>query len=82
MPLLVTGGKSGDIAVHDFRYIAGGKTKRHRAVARDPLNSPTAQYPSKLGENTGRKLGQQGKAGMSWYLPHAHSGTTWFQSGI
>lgn len=28
-PLIVTGGKGGDVGLHDFRYIATGRTKRH-----------------------------------------------------
>ncbi|KAF6136184.1 hypothetical protein GIB67_001593 [Kingdonia uniflora] len=29
-PFIVTGGKGGDVGLHDFRFIATGKTKRHR----------------------------------------------------
>lgn len=29
-PLIVTGGKSGDVALHDFRFISTGKSKHHR----------------------------------------------------
>ncbi|KAJ1283904.1 hypothetical protein BS78_03G163200 [Paspalum vaginatum] len=29
-PLAVTGGKSGDIALHDFRFLSTGKSKHHR----------------------------------------------------
>lgn len=29
-PLIVTGGKSGDVGLHDFRFIATGKTKRNK----------------------------------------------------
>ncbi|KAL5716968.1 hypothetical protein ACHQM5_010067 [Ranunculus cassubicifolius] len=29
-PLIVTGGRGGDIGLHDFRFIATGKSKRHK----------------------------------------------------
>ena len=29
-PLIVTGGKGGDVGLHDFRYIVTGKAKRHK----------------------------------------------------
>ncbi|KAK8688255.1 hypothetical protein V6N13_087028 [Hibiscus sabdariffa] len=29
-PRIVTGGKNGDVGLHDFRYIATERTKRHR----------------------------------------------------
>ena len=29
-PLIVTGGKSGDVALHDFRFISTGKSKNQK----------------------------------------------------
>lgn len=38
-PLIVTGGEGGDVALHDFRFIATGKTKRHRNSSQQDLKS-------------------------------------------
>lgn len=32
-PLIVTGGKSGDVALHDFRFVSTGKSKHHKTSA-------------------------------------------------
>ncbi|XP_017699904.2 uncharacterized protein LOC103713736 isoform X2 [Phoenix dactylifera] len=69
-PLIVTGGKGGDVGLHDFRFIATGKTKRHRhsnehdyqPSTLHEMNSGTSKY----GENTN---------GMVWYIPKAHLGS-------
>lgn len=34
-PMIVTGGKNGDVGLHDFRYIATGKMKKQRNVDGD-----------------------------------------------
>lgn len=72
-PFILTGGKSGDVGLHDFRYIATGKTKRHKisdngeqtSILSD-INLPT--------DNT-KKVGEHNQNGMLWYIPKAHSGT-------
>lgn len=68
-PLIVTGGKGGDVGLHDFRYIATGKSKRHRQSGDQDLKSSSIQNNNtetlKHGENTN---------GMLWYIPKAHSG--------
>jgi hypothetical protein len=66
-PLIVTGGKNGDVGLHDFRYIATGRTKRHN------MNS---NLPSNIDMQTGvgRQLGGQNPNGMLWYMPKAHLG--------
>ncbi|XP_020264174.1 uncharacterized protein LOC109840081 [Asparagus officinalis] len=38
-PLIVTGGKNGDVGVHDFRFIATGKTKRNKNSSQQDLKS-------------------------------------------
>lgn len=38
-PLIVTGGKSGDVGLHDFRFIATGKTKRNKNSGQQDLKS-------------------------------------------
>lgn len=67
-PLIVTGGKNGDVGLHDFRYIATGRTKRHN------MNS---NLPSNIDMQTGvgRQLGGQNPNGMLWYMPKAHLGS-------
>ncbi|PIA28838.1 hypothetical protein AQUCO_06600041v1 [Aquilegia coerulea] len=65
-PLIVTGGKDGDVGLHDFRFIATGKTKRHR-------HSNSATLETQLGVS--RKFGEQHSKGMLWYIPKAHLGS-------
>lgn len=63
-PLIVTGGKGGDVGLHDFRYIATGKAKRHRRadnMGQSPITSSTHDK-------------DQNVDGMVWYIPKAHSG--------
>lgn len=64
-PLIVTGGKGGDVGLHDFRYIATGKTRRQISAAM------TACIQSEFSD----KLGNQDHNGMLWYIPKAHSGS-------
>lgn len=65
-PLIVTGGKSGDVGVHDFRYIATGRPKKHNGEHKFNASS-TAGLQIKHGD--------QNRNGMLWYIPKAHSGT-------
>ncbi|BBG97665.1 transducin family protein / WD-40 repeat family protein [Prunus dulcis] len=73
-PLIVTGGKGGDVGLHDFRYIATGRSKRHR-------HSDKGEQVMKTSSNidvhpgNGTKLGEQNQNGMLWYIPKAHSGS-------
>ncbi|XP_057454842.1 uncharacterized protein LOC130746287 isoform X2 [Lotus japonicus] len=64
-PLIVTGGKGGDVGVHDFRYIATGKAKRHRRADSGGQSSITSLNYEK----------DQNIDGMLWYIPKAHSGS-------
>ena len=66
-PLVVTCGKSGDIALHDFRYIATGKSKRHKSSNHETF--PHGEQSSKK-----QRDGELNLNGMVWYLPKAHSG--------
>ncbi|KAK7292823.1 hypothetical protein RJT34_15677 [Clitoria ternatea] len=64
-PLIVTGGKGGDVGLHDFRYIATGKAKRHRR-------------PNSIGQSSATSLthdNDRNVDGMLWYIPKAHSGS-------
>ncbi|ESW07263.1 hypothetical protein PHAVU_010G115000 [Phaseolus vulgaris] len=64
-PLIVTGGKGGDVGLHDFRYIATGKAKRHR-------------HTDNIGQSSAKSLARdkdQNVDGMLWYIPKAHSGS-------
>lgn len=63
-PLIVTGGKSGDVGLHDFRFIATGRTKKHRHSSEQDLKS--MHETSKYGEDAN---------GMIWYIPKAHLGS-------
>ncbi|TMW99714.1 hypothetical protein EJD97_002109 [Solanum chilense] len=67
-PLIVTGGKGGDVGLHDFRYIATGKTKRqkHTEIGDHGVNSMV---------DTQKKTGDQNRHGMLWYIPKAHAGS-------
>ncbi|KAJ1378686.1 WD40/YVTN repeat-like-containing domain superfamily [Sesbania bispinosa] len=64
-PLIVTGGKGGDVGVHDFRYIATGKAKRHRradSIGQSSITSLTSDKDPNVD-------------GILWYIPKAHSGS-------
>ncbi|KAJ6729607.1 RABCONNECTIN-3A [Salix viminalis] len=67
-PLIVTGGKGGDVGLHDFRYIATGRTKRHNMNNNSPSNIDTQT-------GDGHQLGGQNRNGMLWYMPKAHLGS-------
>lgn len=72
-PLIVTGGKNGDVGLHDFRYIATGKTKRHRHHDSVEISINTSSNADmKKGAS---KQGDQNHGGMLWYIPKAHLGT-------
>ncbi|KAJ9546551.1 hypothetical protein OSB04_019094 [Centaurea solstitialis] len=69
-PLIVTGGKGGDVGVHDFRYIATGRPKRHK-------NSDNTEQKFNASSTAGlqNKHGDHNRNGMLWYIPNAHSGS-------
>lgn len=67
--LIVTCGKGGDIAVHDFRYIATGKTKRAKYVKKEHGASHDGQSSRK------QQDGELNVNGSVWYIPKAHSGS-------
>ncbi|KAL3008820.1 hypothetical protein AAZX31_07G052800 [Glycine max] len=64
-PLIVTGGKGGDVGLHDFRYIATGKAKRHKRADNIGQSSVSSLTRDK----------DQNVDGMLWYIPKAHSGS-------
>lgn len=66
-PLIVTGGKGGDVGLHDFRYVVTGRTKKHSP--KDERISD-ASNTNMLGT-----IGEQNLNGMLWYIPKAHSGS-------
>ncbi|KAI7741816.1 hypothetical protein M8C21_003249, partial [Ambrosia artemisiifolia] len=68
-PLIVTGGKGGDVGVHDFRYIATRRPKKHK-------NSDNNEQKFSASSTAGlhNKHGDQNRNGMLWYIPKAHSG--------
>lgn len=72
-PLIVTGGRGGDVGLHDFRYIATGRTtrRRHADKGDQGINSS-----SMANSHTGlaNKIGDQNSNGMLWYIPKAHLG--------
>ncbi|MFS8022244.1 putative transcription factor WD40-like family [Helianthus anomalus] len=69
-PLIVTGGKGGDVGVHDFRYIATRRPKKHK-------NSDNDEQKFSASSTAGlhNKHGDQNRNGMLWYIPKAHSGS-------
>ncbi|GLU00836.1 hypothetical protein SLE2022_181750 [Rubroshorea leprosula] len=68
-PIIVTGGKSGDVGLHDFRYIATGRTKRHRHLDTGEPSGKTS------GSDTQNQISDKNLNGMLWYIPKAHSGS-------
>lgn len=68
-PLILTGGKGGDVGLHDFRYIATGKTKRHKHNDNGDRNSNTSSNVEVI-----NKFGLRNQNGMLWYIPKAHLG--------
>ncbi|KAJ8621858.1 hypothetical protein MRB53_030387 [Persea americana] len=71
-PLIVTGGKGGDVGLHDFRFIATGRTKRHRNST-DQSTKSSSMYDTKSGIS--HKFGEQNRNGMLWHIPKAHQGS-------
>ncbi|CAA0816638.1 transducin family protein / WD-40 repeat family protein, partial [Striga hermonthica] len=69
-PLILTGGKSGDVGLHDFRYIATGRTKKHKHVE---TGDHSINASSSVDMRS--KTGDQNRNGMLWYIPKAHSGS-------
>ncbi|KAL9176412.1 hypothetical protein ABFS82_02G176700 [Erythranthe guttata] len=69
-PLIVTGGKNGDVGLHDFRYIATGRTKKQKHLETGENNTHAS---SSVDLRT--KTGDQNRNGMLWYIPKAHSGS-------
>lgn len=78
-PLIVTGGKGGDVGIHDFRYIATGKTKRYKNSNAGQTIHTSANMDVQTGNSS--KAGEQNLNGMVWYIPKAHSGITKLISG-
>lgn len=66
-PLILTGGKDGDVGLHDFRYIATGRTKRHRHLDNGEQSITSSSIDVRTGD--------QNRNGMLWYIPKAHLGT-------
>ncbi|CDP08656.1 unnamed protein product [Coffea canephora] len=67
-PLIVTGGKAGDVGLHDFRYIATGRTKKHKHTDNIEQNANLSST-----EDMHNKTGDQNRNGMLWYIPKAHA---------
>ncbi|GKU96622.1 hypothetical protein SLEP1_g9835 [Rubroshorea leprosula] len=59
-PIIVIGGKNGDIGLHDFRYIATGRTKRHRYRDSGEPSSNTSNA------DTRTQISDQNLNGMLW----------------
>ncbi|KAJ8748468.1 hypothetical protein K2173_003364 [Erythroxylum novogranatense] len=74
-PLIVTGGKGGDVGLHDFRYIATGKTKRYRNFGNSDGGSSSSSGEPDTKKGSGNKSADQNTNGMLWYIPKAHSGS-------
>lgn len=69
-PLIATGGKAGDVGLHDFRYVATGRTKKHK---HNDIREPHGNISSTA--DMQGKSGDQNRNGMLWYIPKAHIGT-------
>ncbi|KAD7117001.1 hypothetical protein E3N88_04269 [Mikania micrantha] len=69
-PLIVTGGKAGDVGVHDFRYIATRRPKKHKT-----FDNIEQKFSASSTAGLHNKHGDQNRNGMLWYIPKAHSGS-------
>ncbi|XP_062213038.1 uncharacterized protein LOC133913785 [Phragmites australis] len=67
-PLVVTGGKSGDVALHDFRFLSTGKFKNHRISTEHDVKA-SSMHDTKSGTSGGTT------SGMIWHIPKAHLGS-------
>ncbi|WVZ70093.1 hypothetical protein U9M48_018789 [Paspalum notatum var. saurae] len=67
-PLAVTGGKSGDIALHDFRFLSTGKSKHHR-ISTEHGAKASSMHEIKSSTSGGTT------SGMVWHIPKAHLGS-------
>lgn len=76
-PLILTGGKGGDVGLHDFRYIATGRSKRHKS-SDNSQRSSQATLSTDLTVGTGTKFGVENVGGMLWYIPKAHLGNVMY----
>ncbi|KAF8395669.1 hypothetical protein HHK36_019619 [Tetracentron sinense] len=72
-PLIVTGGKGGDVGLHDFHFIATGRTKQHR---HSNTSEQSINFPSTHDTRSGisSKFGEQNLNRMLWYIPKVHLG--------
>ncbi|KAI3441725.1 uncharacterized protein J3R85_001750 [Psidium guajava] len=73
-PLILTGGKGGDVGLHDFRYVATGRSKRPKSSDNSRQISP-ATLSTDLPVGIGTKFGIENVGGMLWYIPKAHLGS-------
>lgn len=71
-PLVVTGGKSGDVALHDFRFFSTGKSKHHRISPEHGVKASSTESSTSHGTTSG----------MVWHIPKAHLGTVTKVSAI
>ncbi|KAK8452923.1 hypothetical protein SEVIR_5G198200v4 [Setaria viridis] len=67
-PLVVTGGKSGDVALHDFRFLSTGKSQHNRISMEHGVKAPST-HDTKSGTSGGTTNG------MVWHIPKAHLGS-------
>lgn len=72
-PVILTGGKDGDVGLHDFRYIATGRSKRLKN-SDNSEQSPRATSATDKQAGSGAKVGVENFNGMLWYIPKAHLG--------
>ena len=68
-PLILIGWKGGDVGLHDFRYIATGRMKRHLHFTSGEPNANAS-----LILDMQNWIGDQNQDGMLWYIPKAHLG--------
>lgn len=67
-PLVVTGGKNGDIALHDCRFLSTGKSKHHRVTTEHGVEA-SSMHDIKSSTFGGTD------SGMVWHIPKAHLGS-------
>uniref|UniRef100_A0A0A9HTT2 Uncharacterized protein n=1 Tax=Arundo donax TaxID=35708 RepID=A0A0A9HTT2_ARUDO len=74
-PLVVTGGKSGDVSLHDLRFLSTGKSKHHRISTEHGVKA-SSMHDTKSETSGGTT------SGMIWHIPKAHLGSVTKVSAI
>ncbi|KAK1274810.1 hypothetical protein QJS04_geneDACA022491 [Acorus gramineus] len=78
-PLIVTGGKAGDVGLHDFRFIATGRTKRQKGSIARITTIPNTSLFLTGGKDGDVKLWDAKKSELVFHWPKLHDRHTFLQ---